>query len=97
MNTSIIMIMHYYEYWIIVCYHCQRPRGPEHLDVELRMGEGQEPVTARSICLSIYLSLSLYIYIYIYTYTYISRPRGDRKFGVCFYWVAWAAILMSQF
>ena len=30
----------------------------------------------------------MYMYIYIYT---ISRPRGDRKFGGCLYWVAWAA------
>ena len=30
-------------------------------------------------------------YIYIYIYISISRPRGDRKFGGCFVWVAWAA------
>ena len=37
------------------------------------------------------------MYIYIYIHTYISRPRGDRKFGDCFFWVAWAAISVSQF
>ena len=38
-----------------------------------------------------YISLSLSLYIYIYIYISISRPRGDRKFGGCFVWVAWAA------
>ena len=35
--------------------------------------------------------------IYIYIYISVSRPRGDRKFGGCFFWVAWAAISVSQF
>ena len=47
------------------------------------------------ICIHTYIRA--YIYIYIYIYTYISRPRGDRKLGVVFFWVAWAAISVSQF
>ena len=35
--------------------------------------------------------------VYIYIYIYISRPKGDRKFGVVFLLVAWAAISVSQF
>ena len=33
----------------------------------------------------------------MYIYIYISRPRGDRKFGDCSFWVAWAAISVRQF
>ena len=38
-----------------------------------------------------YMCIYICVYIYIYIYIYISRPRGDRKFGGCFVWVAWAA------
>ena len=37
------------------------------------------------------IHVCVYLYIYIYIYISISRPRGDRKFGGCFVWVAWAA------
>ena len=30
-------------------------------------------------------------------YIHVSRPRGDRKFGGGFLWVAWVAISVSQF
>ena len=45
------------------------------------------------ICIHIYIYIYTHICIYIYVYMYISisRPRGDRKFGGCFVWVAWAA------
>ena len=31
------------------------------------------------------------MYLHTQSYISISRPRGDRKFGGCFVWVAWAA------
>ena len=38
-----------------------------------------------SLSLSISLSICMYVCVYIYIYISISRPRGDRKFGGCFF------------
>ena len=51
-----------------------------------------------NLCVCIHIYIYIYTYIHTYLHTYISRPRGDRKFGGCFgFWVAWAAIPVSQF
>ena len=53
------------------------------------------------ICIYIYIYIHMYVCMYVYTYIYIyisiSRPRGDRKLGGCFCFVAWAASSVSQF
>ena len=49
------------------------------------------------IYIYVYIYIYIHAYVCIYVYTHISRPRGDRKFGDCCFWVAWAATSMSQF
>ena len=37
------------------------------------------------VYVSVFTYIHMCVYIYIYIYIHISRPRGDRKFGGCYF------------
>ena len=66
-----------------------------YIYIERERDRERERERERDVCVCTYIYIYIYVYrerdVCIYIYIYISRPRGDRKFGGCFVWVAWAA------